>query len=94
MTPNGAVIFGFIVIGGALVAGDAIALAVVLAVSLIFAFGSGRRIWSALAWSAGIVLPLAAFMTLVWIGIVGRAPAEISRAQMISRRDPLRGDTL
>src|SRR2546423_5570539 len=78
MTPNGAVIFGFIVIGGALVAGDAIALAVVLAVSLIFAFGSGRRIWSALAWSAGIVLPLAAFMGLVWIGIVGRAPAEIA----------------
>ena len=65
-------------IAGALVARDAIALAVVLAVSLIFAFGSGRRIWSALAWSAGIVLPLAAFMTLVWIGIVGRAPAEIA----------------
>src|SRR4029077_13417101 len=27
---------------------------------------------------AGIVLPLAVFMGLVWIGIVGRAPAEIA----------------
>src|SRR5213080_1281761 len=31
-----------------------------------------------LAWSAGIVLPLAAFMWLVWVGIVGRAPGEIA----------------
>jgi hypothetical protein len=40
--------------------------------------GSGRRVIGALLWSAGIVLPLAAFMGLVWIGIVGRAPHEIA----------------
>ena len=78
MTPNGAVIFGFLVIAGALVARDPVSLAVILAVVLIFAFGSGRRILGALSWSAAIVLPLAMFMGLVWIGIVGRTPAEIA----------------
>ena len=78
MTPNGAVIFALVVIAGALVARDPVSLAVILALTLIFALGSGRRIWSALAWSAAVVLPLAAFMGLVWIGIVGRAPAEIA----------------
>src|SRR5205085_9650730 len=78
MTPNGAVIFVLLVIAAALVARDPVSLAVILAVTLIFALGGRRSIWSALAWSAGIVLPLAAFMSLVWIGIVGRAPAEIA----------------
>ena len=78
MTPNGAVIFIPMVIAGALVARDPVSLAIILAITLIFALGSGRHIWSALAWSAGIVLPLAGFMALVWIGIVGRAPAEIA----------------
>lgn len=78
MTPNGAVIFGLVVIAGALVARDLASLAVILTITLIFAAGSGRRIFGALLWSAGIVLPLAAFMGLVWIGIVGRAPAEIA----------------
>src|SRR2546421_1495492 len=78
MTPNGAVIFALIVTAGALVARDLVSLVVILAVTLIFALGGRRRIWSPLAWSAGIVLPLAAFMSLVWIGIVGRAPAEIA----------------
>jgi hypothetical protein len=78
MTPNGAVIFGFVIIAGALVARDPASLGIILAITLIFAFGSGRRIIGALAWSGGIVLPLALFMGLVWIGIVGRAPAEIA----------------
>ena len=78
MTPNGAVIFGLVVIAGALVARDLASLAVILAVTLIFALGSKRRIFGALLWSAGIVLPLALFMGLVWIGIVGRAPHEIA----------------
>ena len=78
MTPNGAVIFGFVIIAGALVARDLVSLAVILAVTLLFALGSRRWIFGALAWSAGIVLPLALFMGLVWIGIVGRAPAEIA----------------
>src|SRR5437764_6504132 len=78
MTPNGAVIFVLLVIVGALVARDPLSLAIVLAVILIFALGSRQRIFSTLAWSAGIVLPLAAFMGLVWVGIVGRAPGEIA----------------
>ena len=78
MTPNGAVIFVLLVIVAALMARDPVSLAIVLAVTLIFALGSKRRIFGALAWSAGIVLPLATFMGLVWIGIVGRAPAEIA----------------
>src|SRR3954470_13715967 len=78
MTPNGAVIFVLLVIAAALIARDPVSLTVVLAVTLTFALGSRRCIFGALAWSAGIVLPLAAFMALVWIGIVGRAPAEIA----------------
>ncbi|TMJ05537.1 MAG: hypothetical protein E6G97_02375 [Alphaproteobacteria bacterium] len=78
MTPNGAVAFVCLVIAAALVARDLVGLAVLLAITLIFALGSRRRIWSALAWSAGIVLPLGVFMAIVWIGIVGRAPAEIA----------------
>src|SRR3954470_24612994 len=78
MTPNGAVIFVLLVIAAALIARDPISLTIVLAVTLIFAFGSRQRIFSALAWSTGIVLPLSVFMGLVWIGIVGRAPAEIA----------------
>jgi len=78
MTPNGGIIFGLMAIGAALVARDQLGLAVIFAITLIFALGSRRRIRSALAWSAAVVLPLAAFMGLVWIGIVGRAPAEIA----------------
>src|SRR5215212_9012849 len=78
MTPNGVVIFALLVVAAALIARDPFSLTIVLAVTLTFALGSRRRVFGALAWSAGIVLPLAAFMALVWIGIVGRAPAEIA----------------
>src|SRR5215212_2985941 len=78
MTPNGAVIFCVMIIAGALIARDLVGLAVIFSVILVFALGSGRRILGALSWSTVIVLPLAAFMGLVWIGIVGRAPAEIA----------------
>jgi hypothetical protein len=78
MTPNGAVAFALLVIVSALLARDPPGLLVILAATLCFALASRRAIWSALAWSAGIVLPLALFMTLVWIGIVGRAPHEIA----------------
>jgi hypothetical protein len=85
MTPNGAIVFGFLVIAGAAVARDLPGLAVMLAVALIFALGNGRRIVTALVWSAAIVAPLAAFMSLVWVGIVGRAPAEIAAGAEGSR---------
>ena len=85
MTPNGAIVFGFLVIGAAIVARDLASLAVVVAVALIFAAGSGRRIFAAVGWSAAIVAPLAVFMGLVWVGIVGRAPAEIATGAEGSR---------
>jgi hypothetical protein len=78
MTPNGAVVFGLLVIVGALIARDLAGLVIILAATLCFALASRRPIWSALAWSGGIVLPLALFMMMVWVGIVGRAPHEIA----------------
>jgi len=85
MTPNGAIAFGLVIIVASLSARDLTSLAIVLAVVLTFALASRRGIWPALLWSAGIVAPLAAFMALVWIGIVGRAPAEIAAHQEGSR---------
>ena len=85
MTPNGAVVFALVIVAGSLVARDLPGLAALLVVTLVFGLGLGRRILSALLWSAGIVLPLAAFMALVWIGIVGRAPDEIAAGAAGSR---------
>lgn len=85
MTPNGAIVFGLLVIGAATAARGLASLAIVLAVALIFALGGGRRIVMALGWSIAIVAPLAGFMGLVWVGIVGRAPAEIAAGTEGSR---------
>ena len=78
MTPNGAVAFGLLVIASALLARDLVGLFVILAATVCCALASRRPIWSALGWSAGIVLPLVLFMMVVWVGIVGRAPHEIA----------------
>ena len=78
MTPNGAIIFGLVAIAGSVAASNLPSLAMMLGIALIFALGSRRNIISALKISAGIVLPLAAFMGLVWVGLVGRAPHEIA----------------
>src|SRR4051794_32047098 len=85
MTPNGAIAFGLVIFVASAVARDLTSLAIVLAVVLAFALASRRSIGSALLWSAGIVLPLAAFMALVWIVMVGRAPAELAAHQEGSR---------
>lgn len=78
MTPNGAVIFGILLVAAAGIARNLAGLAIVLALLAVFALASRRNIAPALAWSAAIVAPLAAFMALVWIAIVGRAPHEIA----------------
>jgi hypothetical protein len=78
MTPNGAIVLGLVIIAAAFAARAPTGLAVVLGITLMLALTGGRRALTALLWSAGIVLPLAAFMALVWIGIVGRAPDEIA----------------
>jgi hypothetical protein len=85
MTPNGAIVFGLLMIAAAVIARDLASLVIVLAVALAFALGSSRRIVAAFVWSAAIVAPLAAFMGLVWVGIVGRAPAEIAAGTEGSR---------
>src|SRR5262249_47222604 len=49
--------------------------------AVIAAFASvevGARAFAALVRSALVVLPLALFMLLVWVGFVGRSPAEIA----------------
>jgi len=78
MTPNGAVAFALLVILSALIARDLAGLLIILAATLCFALASRKSIWIALGWSAGIVLPLALFMMVVWVGIVGRSPHEIA----------------
>jgi hypothetical protein len=85
MTPNGAIIFGVVLIATAGVARDLPSLGVVFALLLAFALENRRNIASALLWSVGIVAPLAIFMALVWIGIVGRAPGEIAAGVAGSR---------
>jgi len=78
MTPNGAVAFALLIIVSALLARDLAGLLFILGAVGAFALASRRPVWSALTWSTGIVLPLALFMMLVWVGIVGRAPQEIA----------------
>ena len=85
MTPNGAIVFGLVVIAGSVAAATLPSLALMLGIALVFALGSGRSIVTAVKVSAGIVLPLAAFMGLVWIGLIGRAPAEIAAGVAGSR---------
>jgi hypothetical protein len=78
MTPNGAFAVGFILIALSMVAGPRGA-AILLALALAFAIIEVRgAVVPALRRTAVVVLPLAAFMILVWVGIVGEAPAEIA----------------
>ncbi|HKA73989.1 MAG TPA: hypothetical protein VKE26_19445 [Xanthobacteraceae bacterium] len=79
MTPNGAIVLAAVLVGGAMLTRDLVGLA---ALSL-FCLGFGAielhgRIMRALAWSAAIMAPLAAFMAVVWVGVVGRSPGEIA----------------
>jgi hypothetical protein len=78
MTPNGAVIFTILVAAATFAARDVVSLSVALVAVVILALASGRRAIKALLWSLAIVAPLAAFMALIWVGIVGRSPAEIA----------------
>src|SRR5262245_61675803 len=86
MTPSGAIAFAAIVIGGAMWSADIRALAMLLA--LCVAFGiieTGWTIRKAFAWPAAIVAPLALFMAMVWVGIVGRSPPGIAGGRPGSR---------
>ena len=79
MTPNGALAVAFVLIAlsmsGPGPRGTALLLMLTLAFALIELRGATLI---ALRRAAVVVLPLGVFMGLVWIGIVGRAPAEIA----------------
>jgi hypothetical protein len=79
ITPNGAVIFGAILIGATMATAGLHGLAILAAFTAVFAIIEVRSgAMTALGRSILLVLPLAAFMLIVWVGIVGRAPAEIA----------------
>jgi hypothetical protein len=78
MTPNGAVIFTVVMAAAAMLA-DLNGLLLVCGVVLVFAAIEIRSaMLVALRRSALLMLPLAAFMIIVWVGIIGRSPAEIA----------------
>jgi hypothetical protein len=79
MTPNGALAVAFILIALSMSSPGPRGTAILLVFALVFAIIELRgQTLIALRRAAVVVLPLAAFMGLVWIGLVGRAPAEIA----------------
>jgi hypothetical protein len=79
ITPNGAVAFALILIGATMATASFYALAMLAILSLAFAaIEVGWPTATALRRSIVLVLPLALFMAVVWVGVVGRSPAEIA----------------
>jgi hypothetical protein len=79
MTPNGALAVAFILIALSMSDPGPRGAPVLLVLAVAFAVVEVRSATLiALRRAAVVVLPLAAFMGLVWVGIVGRAPAEIA----------------
>lgn len=79
MTPNGAILFLVAFISLAIVAPGGRGLAILSVLAAAFAAIELRKgIVVALKRAALIVGPLAVFMVLVWVVIVGRSPAEIA----------------
>jgi hypothetical protein len=79
MTPNGAIIFGLVVVIAAMIAAGLLGLSALLALCVAFGVIETRdRMTRAFAWSAVVVAPLVLFLGIVWIGVVGRSPAEIA----------------
>jgi hypothetical protein len=79
ITPNGAVAFAVILIGATMVMPGLHGLMILAVLALAFAlFETRRGAIMALKRTIALVLPLAAFLAVVWIGVVGRSPAEIA----------------
>lgn len=79
MTPNGGILFVLAVVAAAAATGTLTGLLIVLALCAGFGLIEVQhRALPALARSALIVAPLALFLTIVWVGIVGRSPDEIT----------------
>jgi hypothetical protein len=86
MTPNGIVLLTVAVLLSAALATSPVVLLVLLGFVLVFGLAGLRAgLLGAIAWSTAIVAPLALFMVLVWVVVVGRAPAEIASGTEGSR---------
>jgi len=79
MTPNGAFTLGFVLIALGMGVPGPRGVAVLLALTLAFALIEVRgATLIALKRAAVVVLPLAVFMSVVWVGIVGESPAQLA----------------
>ena len=85
MTPNGAVVFVVIVIAAAMLARVS-GLVVLTSLCVLFAVTEvGLGAVAALRRAVILIFPLAVFMIIVWVGVVGRSPAQIAADQPGSR---------
>ena len=79
MTPNGAFAVGLILVALSMTAPGPLGAAVLVALALAFALIEARgALMTALRRGAMVVLPLALFMGVVWVGIVGESPYQIA----------------
>jgi hypothetical protein len=89
ITPNGAVAFALILIAATMATAEH-GLPIVAVLGIAFAILEARGgTATALKRSLVLVLPLATFMLLVWVVIVGRAPADIAVGAVGSRSTAL-----
>jgi hypothetical protein len=89
MTPNGAIVFATATII-AIIAGDGRGIALLYAVVILFALTEvGPRAIGCLRRAALVMTPLAAFMLIIWVGVVGRSPDEIATGVAGSRNAAL-----
>src|SRR4051812_26300691 len=89
MTPNGALVFAF-VMGIAAVTADAYGIVLIYVALAAFAVVEVGRSSATALWRAAILMaPFAAFMLIVWVGMVGRSPQEIAAGIAGSRGNAL-----
>jgi len=89
MTPNGAVAFAIIMVIAAIASGAHGLVPLYVALLLFAAIEVGQASLIALRRAALIMLPLAAFMLIVWVGVVGRGPQDIAAGLAGSRASAL-----
>ena len=89
MTPNGAIALVIVVVLAAMMARISGLVALYLFTALFAVIEVGPHAALALRRAVILMLPLAAFMILVWVGVVGRAPADIAASQPGSRMNAL-----
>lgn len=89
MTPNGAVAFAVIMVIAAIAAGPQGLALLAVALAAFAAIEVGAATLAALRRATLVMAPLAAFMLLVWVGLVGRAPQDIAAGVAGSRTSAL-----